>query len=114
MTRPLLGGGETVTFTLLGGANTVSTVTLQPKDPGELNNWPFMGSAITVSTGQPATTPAAPSNQNTVVYPYSVHASCPFPAQGPNTVPGPRAVIVDPDLIVSGAGQGDSLPGGGN
>lgn len=102
--RRALDGGGTVTFNLRGGANTVSTVTIQPKDAGDLNSWPFNGSVITVSTGQPATTPAAPSNQGSVVYPYSVHASCPFPAQGQNTVAGPRAVIVDPDLIVRGTG----------
>ncbi len=108
--RRELAGEGTVTFNLRGGANAVSTVTIQPKDSSDLNSWPFNGSVITVSTGQPATTPAAPSNQDTVVYPYSVHASCPFPAQGQNTVAGPRAVIVDPDLIVRGAGAGDSLP----
>lgn len=107
--RPLLNIGETVTFNLRGGANTVSTVTIQPKVAGDLNSWPFNGSVITVSTGQPATTPAAPSNTNTIVYPYAVHASCPFPAQGQNTVPGPRPVILDPDLIVRGTTEADSV-----
>ncbi len=110
--RPLLNGGETVTFNLRGGPNAVSPVYIQPKIGDSPNNWPFNGNPLTVTSTQPVTTGPAPDNsgQDDVVYPYTVRATCTFTVPpNTNTRAGTRDILVDPDLIVRGAGARDSV-----
>ncbi len=109
--RRLVSSGETVTFRLPGGPNAVSPVYIQPKPGASLNTWPFNGAALEVTTTQSVTTGPAPANngQDDDVYPYAVRATCTFTVRGQNTKAGTRDVTVDPDLIVRGAGAGDSV-----
>lgn len=111
--RRALDGGGTVTFNLRGGPNTVSLVHIEPKPGASLNIWPFNGAALEVTTAQSVTTGPAPANngQDDDVYTYTVRATCTFTAQGQNTKAGTRDVSLDPDLIVRGAGAGDSVAG---
>lgn len=109
--RRAIGGQESVTFNLRGGANVVSQVLIVPKPGTSLSSWPCNGDTITVARGQSTTTDPAPANnsRNDVVYPYSLLAECDFAAQGQNARGGSRGILVDPDLIVRGAGAGDSV-----